>query len=301
MENIVLFLFSVCSWDRMSDTQSNKTNNSVHPNYPTLSMSGTSRSLFGKGGWCHVNTIGGLSDLIPDPICVFTTRRMQSRGPDHLRVLSLDLIPRLTQGENSGTFSPQLWFREEIPLNVCQDEVKTVPRTLEIIVISSGVVPNKNTACLTEPHLGFHWAVLASWIPNNGSRVAHSGHQECLREQSCFAEWGYVTLTSAFLPFKLKWKWQLDSSPLSHTKERWQEGKAKAVLRAKVPTSWEPDWKSAFERTRQMSDGGLRQKKEKRKERGGGWPVGEIHGKQEKLQHDRNQMCRPLQHTKRRK
>lgn len=52
---------------------------------------------------------------------------------------------------------------------------------------------------------------------------------------------------------------------------------------------------------RQAMDWGLRQKKEKRKERGGGWPVGEIHGKQEKQQHDRNQMCRPLQYTKRRK
>lgn len=49
--------------------------------------------------------------------------------------------------------------------------------------------------------LGFHWAVLASWIPNNRSRVAHSGHQECLREQFCFAEWWCVILTSAFLPF----------------------------------------------------------------------------------------------------
>lgn len=147
MENIVLFF--ILGMQLRHNVWSNKTNSSVHPIHPTLSMSGTSGSLLGKGGWCHLNTIGGLSDLIPDPVCVFTTRRMPSRGPDHLRVLSFDLIPRLTGGENSDTVSPQLWLCEEIPLDVCRDEVKTVPRTLEIIVISSGVAPNKNTACLT--------------------------------------------------------------------------------------------------------------------------------------------------------
>lgn len=45
---------------------------------------------------------------------------------------------------------------------------------------------------------------------------------------------------------------------------------------------------------------GFRQKKEKRKERGGGWPVGEIDGNREQQQHDRNQMCRPLQYSERR-
>lgn len=148
MGDIVLFLFSVCGWDITS----------VFRHLGRLALQ--------QDKWFHAAYVGHLwgsawqksvmshklnrwpFPLDPRPhLCFYYQKNaVKGSGPPKNVVFWSD--PETRVGDESGTFSPQLCLLEGIPVDVYQDKVKPVPRALEIVLIWSGISPNKNTAFL---------------------------------------------------------------------------------------------------------------------------------------------------------